>query len=322
MPMTPKSVRSAWEHVWQSEHVFDDQTMKPAPPNLESAALLALLRAPGARWQQIAADVEEAGSALVVLEQQSVRAQASIFDESAGAPDLTTHLADLDAWTRDGFSLLTVLDAEYPENLRTAYDRPPLVFVAGELRAEDSRSIAVVGTRRPTDDGTAISRRISGHLVTHGYTVASGLAAGIDTAAHVAALEADGRTVAVIGTGLRRSYPKENAGLQARIAQEGAVISQFWPDAPPTKRSFPMRNGVMSGFALATVVVEAGQNSGSRMQARLALQHNRPVFLLRSLLVNAWATEMQRRPGVYVVDEPSQITETIQRLTSPALLTA
>ena len=304
------------------EHLFDAQPVKSAPPNLESAALLALLRARGARWQQIADDVEEAGSALVVLEQQSVGAQASIFDESAGAPDLTTHLADLEAWAGDGFSILTVLDAQYPENLRTTHDRPPLVFVAGELRPEDSRSVAVVGTRRPTDGGIASARRIADHLASHGYAVASGLAAGIDTVAHVAALEAGGRTVAVIGTGLRRAYPKENAALQVRIAKVGAVISQFWPDAPPTKRSFPMRNGVMSGFALATVVVEAGQNSGSRMQARLALQHNRPVFLLRSLLTNDWATEMQRRPGVYVVDEPAQITETIERLTSPALLTA
>lgn len=290
-------------------------------PSLESAALLTLLRARGARWQQIAHEVEEAGSALLVLQQGSAAAQTSLFDRSQ-PPDLSAQIAELDAWVREGISVLTVLDAGYPENLRTVYDRPPLVFVAGELRPEDSRSVAVVGTRRPTDDGIARARRIGRHLAASGYTVASGLAAGIDTTAHTAALEAGGRTVAVIGTGLRRAYPKQNAGLQARIAEEGAVVSQFLPDAPPTKQSFPMRNGVMSGLALATVVVEAGEVSGSRMQARLALQHNRPVFLLRSLLEHDWATSMQHRPGVYVVDEPEQITETIDRLTSPTLLTA
>ena len=291
-------------------------------PNLESAALLTLLRAPGARWQQIAHDVEETGSALLVLQQASAAGQPSLFDPPSQPPDLSSQIAEIDAWVREGISVLTVLDAGYPENLRTVYDRPPLVFVAGELRPEDSRSVAVVGTRRPTDDGIARARRIGRHLAASGYTVASGLATGIDTTAHTAALEAGGRTVAVIGTGLRRAYPKQNAGLQARIAEEGAVVSQFLPDAPPTKQSFPMRNGVMSGLALATVVVEAGEVSGSRMQARLALQHNRPVFLLRSLLEHDWATSMQRLPGVYVVDEPEQITETIDRLTSPTLLTA
>ena len=291
-------------------------------PNLETAALIALLRATGARWQKVADDVEEAGSALRVLEHGSEDDPARLFDDGGEPSDLAPHLADLDAWVLEGIRVLTVLDADYPENLRTAYDRPPLIFVAGELCAEDDRSVAVVGTRRPTDDGIARARLIARRLVAEGYSVASGLAAGVDAAAHTAALEAGGRTVAVIGTGLRRSYPRENAELQARITSEGAVISQFWPDAPPTKRSFPMRNGVMSGFALATVVVEAGEISGSRMQARLALEHNRPVFLLRSLLEHDWATSMQQRPGVYVVDEPEQITETIQRLTSPELLTA
>jgi DNA processing protein len=296
--------------------------MEASAQNLETAALLTLLRTSGARWQQIADDVEEAGSARHVLERVSEDEQTSLFDEGAVPEDLRAQLAELHDWAREGIRVRTVLDADYPENLRTVYDRPPLVFVAGELRPEDGRSVAVVGTRRPTDDGIARAQRIANHLASSGYTVASGLATGIDTTAHTAALEAGGRTVAVIGTGLRRAYPKGNTGLQARIAKEGAVISQFLPDAPPTRRSFPMRNVVMSGLALATVVVEAGEVSGSRMQARLALQHNRPVFLLRSLLEHDWAASMQQRPGVYVIDEPEQITETIQRLTSPTLLTA
>jgi DNA processing protein len=216
--------------------------------------------------------------------------------------------------------LLTVLDADYPENLRTVHDRPPLIFVAGALAARDSRSIAVVGARKATSAGQAAAGAVAEHLVDAGYTVASGLAAGIDTAAHTAALARGGRTIAVIGTGLRRVYPPQNASLQRRIADEGAVISQFWPEAPPSRRSFPMRNAVMSGLTLASVVVEASQTSGSRMQARLALAHGRPVFLLRALLAHEWAREFATLPGTYVVGSPEEITGTVERLTSSSAL--
>ncbi|HEY1568569.1 MAG TPA: DNA-processing protein DprA, partial [Solirubrobacteraceae bacterium] len=137
---------------------------------------------------------------------------------------------------------------------------------------------------------------------------------GIDTAAHEAALAAGGRTVAVIGTGLHHSYPPENEALQRRIGAEGAVVSQFWPDAAPSRTSFPRRNGVMSGLALGTVVVEASFRSGARLQARLALAHGRPVFLWSAVLGEPWAREFAERPGVYVVDEAAQVMETVERL--------
>jgi DNA processing protein len=161
---------------------------------------------------------------------------------------------------------------------------------------------------------------IARHLVGAGFTVFSGLAAGIDTAAHRSALEAGGRTVAVIGTGLRRVYPPQNADLQQRIAAECAVVSQFWPDAPPSRISFPMRNAVMSGMTLATVVVEASHTSGARTQARLALEHGRPVLLLESLLAQDWARRFAMRPGTHVVRTPAEISATVERLTSPDAL--
>jgi DNA processing protein len=139
--------------------------------------------------------------------------------------------------------------------------------------------------------------------------VVSGLAAGIDTAALSAALSAGGRAVAVIGTGLRRSYPKEN---QQRIGEAGLVISQFLPDAPPTKTMFPMRNAVMSGYSAATVVVEAPNRSGARMQARLALEHGRQVFLLDTLLVNDWARDYAERPNTVVVRDVSDVIQHLQ----------
>jgi DNA processing protein len=181
----------------------------------------------------------------------------------------------------------------------------------------------VVGARKATPQGLASAATIAQHLTDNGYTVVSGLAAGIDTAAHTAALARNGRTVAVIGTGLARCYPAQNAALQRRIAADCAVISQFWPDAPPSRRSFPMRNAVMSGFALATVVVEASDTSGARMQARLACAQGRPVFLLASLVQRqAWAKDYASRPGTHVVRQPEDITTILERLIAPGSLVA
>ncbi|GAA3754215.1 hypothetical protein GCM10022225_43750 [Plantactinospora mayteni] len=153
-------------------------------------------------------------------------------------------------------------------------------------------------------------------LAERGVTVASGLAKGIDTAAHSAALDAGGRTVAVIGTGIRRYYPAANRQLQDQITEVGLVISQFWPDAQPTKQSFPMRNAVMSGYAVATVVVEAGETSGARIQARLALQHGRPVVLTSQVMRCDWAKTFAENPGVYVVHGTVELLEAIEDILS------
>ena len=173
--------------------------------------------------------------------------------------------------------------------------------------------------RVATDAGLAYAREVASGLVDAGYTVVRGLAAGVDTAAHTGALDHGGRTVAVIGTGLRRAYPAANAELQQRIA--AAVVSQFWPDAPPSKRTFPMRNVVMSGLARATVVIEASDTSGARMQAGFALAHGRPVFLLSSLLEHAWGRDHAERPGTYVVEEAGEIVEHVERLLAADTLT-
>jgi DNA processing protein len=290
----------------------------------ERAALIALLRHGKRPWHLYADLVEERGSAIAVLDDESSEdpTQTTLLPPD-NADKLREAQQEIDAWESRGLRLLTVLDDGYPENLRAVHDRPPLIFVAGALRSSDSRALAVVGARKPSSAGVRIASDIASHLVAHDFVVASGLAAGIDTAAHTAALKAGGRTIAVIGTGLNRSYPPENAGLQRTIAIEGAVVSQFWPDAPPTRRTFPMRNATMSGLTLATVVVEASQTSGSRMQARLALAHGRPVFLHSDLVrQHSWAREFATRPGTHVVDTPTQVTTIIERLTESGALTA
>jgi DNA processing protein len=189
-----------------------------------------------------------------------------------------------------------------------------VLFVRGALDARDERSVAIVGTRKASERGVAQAQAIARDLVAADYVVVSGLAAGIDTAAHTATLETGGRTVAVLGTGLRHAFPKANAELQDRLSRESAVLSQFWPGQEPRRWTFPQRNAVMSGFARATVVVEASHTSGARMQARLALEHGRPVFLLRSLLEHKWAQGYRDRPGVYVVDEGTEIVAHLERL--------
>jgi DNA processing protein len=228
-------------------------------------------------------------------------------------------MLELEQWRRQGIRVLTPTASDYPENLRTVDDRPPLLFVAGRLERRDMRSVAVVGSRRPSAGGLATARGIARHLVSRGYTVVSGLATGIDAAAHTAALEARGRTIAAIGTGLSVCYPPQNRALQQRIAGDGVVVSQFWPDAPPTRQSFPLRNAVMASLSLASVIVEAGPTSGARTEARFALSHGRPVILLPSLLEQEWACEMAQRPGTYVAQTPAQVLSLVDRLTEESL---
>jgi DNA processing protein len=283
----------------------------------ESAALVTLLRTGKRPWTVYAEVVADAGSAIQVLEEER---EPTLFDTQPDELEATER--QIAEWEDGGMRLLTILDDKYPENLRAVHDRPPLIFVAGQLASEDSRAIAVIGARRATRRGIDTARTVAAHLVEAGFTIASGLAEGIDTAAHTAALARGGRTIAVIGTGLGRSYPLGNARLQARIATRCAVVSQFWPDSPARKQSFPMRNAVMSGLSLATVVVEAGETSGARTQARLALAHGRPVFLHEAVLDQGWARACAERPGTHVIRTPDEITSTVDRLTSPGALTA
>jgi DNA processing protein len=292
-------------------------------PDVETAALVALLRV-GQRPAHVYAElVEQAGSARAILDRELESPQGEQTTLLRADPDplLAEAATDVSAWTAQGIRPLSVLDSAYPENLRGVHDRPPLIFVAGQLLQADTRAVAVIGTRRASDNGLQTATTIARHLAASGFTVVSGLAAGIDTAAHRAALESSGRTVAVIGTGLNRAYPAQNAALQARMATQGAVVSQFWPDSPPRREAFPQRNATMSGLALATVIVEASQTSGVRIQARRALAHGRPVFLTTDVAAEPWAKELARRPGAHVIQAPEQIVAAVDRLDTAATLT-
>jgi DNA processing protein len=213
--------------------------------------------------------------------------------------------------------LITIADEAYPENLKLIFNRPPFIWVRGHLAARNLRAIAVVGTRQATSEGRAAAAGLARGLAQADVTVLSGLARGIDTAAHTAALDAGGATVAVIGTGiLAPVYPPENEQLARRIVENGgAIVSQFWPEAPPQKINFPRRNVVMSGMAAGTVVVEAGATSGAKMQARLALEHGKRLFLPDSLVASQdWASRYAARPGVTVVRDLTDILEELVKI--------
>lgn len=288
----------------------------------EQAALIALLRRGDRPWHHYAQLTEAAGSALAILDGR----YSDPYEEEhlvlfADEPrqdvaDLDAIAGEIDTWESEGMAFVTVLDDGYPINLRSIHNRPPFLFIRGALLPEDERSVAVVGTRHPSDHGLDAAREVTEGLVEAGYTIVSGLAHGIDGCAHEPALAHTGQTMAVVGTGLRRTYPTDHASLAERIADSGAVVSQFWPDAPPTKTSFPMRNITMSGIALATVVIEASARSGARMQARLALEHGRRVFLHESLLEHDWARDYAERPGTTVVHSAADAVEQVERLTS------
>ncbi|MGC5030478.1 DNA-processing protein DprA [Micromonospora sp. DT229] len=260
---------------------------------IERAALVALLRRPHAGWPETTLQIQENGSAKAVLD-HTVGHSATLFPDADSATSLLdAAAAEIAEWQAEGIGVHAFFDATYPAQLLGIREMPPLLFSRGDLRVHD-RAVALVGSRKASRDGLRIARACATTLVGRGVTVVSGLATGIDTAAHTAALEAGGRTVADVGL----------------------VISQFWPDTPPSRQSFPMRNAVMSGYAVATVVVEAGETSGARVQARLALQHGRPVVLTSQVMQCDWAKAFAEKPGVYVVHGTAQLLEAVDDILS------
>lgn len=212
---------------------------------------------------------------------QSVAASARAPARSALEREVAAQLSRLN---KAGGRIVTFWDAEYPENLKRIYDPPPYLWVLGALQPRDASGIAVVGTRSPTPYGIQVADRMSAGLACLGLPVISGLARGIDTAAHRAAVRAGGRTVAVIGSGIDVIYPPENRGLAQTLLQEGAIISEFEMGAKPDAVNFPRRNRLVSGISLGVLVVETGPEGGAMITAHLALDQGREVFATPSPL--------------------------------------
>ncbi len=179
---------------------------------------------------------------------------------------------------RRGLNILTLADPDYPRPLRAIDDPPPVLYLKGECIAKDELAIAIVGTRRPSPYGRMIAEKLAKELGRLGFTIVSGLALGIDTAAHRGALAAGARTIAVLGGGFANLYPRQNANLADEIARSGAVMSEYPIGTPPDRWTFPRRNRVISGLARGAVVVEAPKKSGALITAKCALEQGREVF--------------------------------------------
>lgn len=177
-----------------------------------------------------------------------------------------------------GIQVLTLLDEEYPTNLRQIDAPPPVLYVRGALQPNDSWAVAIVGTRRASVYGREVALSLSRDLAANGITVVSGLALGVDTVAHKCAVENDGRTIAVLGSSVDQIYPPENRGLAQKITEQGAIISEYPLGTRPDANNFPPRNRIISGLSRGVVIVEAGERSGALITAKFAAEQGRDVF--------------------------------------------
>ena len=222
----------------------------------------------------------------------------------------------LEVCDRVGVDVVVVGGDGYPPNLAAIYNPPPLLYVRGELLPTDSYAVAVVGSRAPDRYGRTVAEGLGAELARRGITVVSGMARGIDSIAHRAALKAGGRTVAVLGCGIDVVYPPENARLYEKISMQGACITEFHPGTRPESVNFPRRNRVISGLSLGVVVVEASAKSGSLITAAFALEQGREVFAVPGEITKGVCRGSNRliKAGAKLVEDVDDIVEEIAEL--------
>ena len=246
-------------------------------PNIGPAKVRALLDHFGdleVAWHADHASLVQAG-----LDRRAINS----LIETRARLDLDAEMAKLE---RHRVRVLTWEDDEYPSLLRQIYGPPPVLYVRGELHPDDEWAVAVVGTRKATVYGKEVARRLCSELARNRVTVVSGLARGIDGVAHRAALDAGGRTIAVMGCGLDRIYPPEHRKLAQDIIGNGALVSDYPLGVPPDAGNFPPRNRIISGLSLGVVVVEAGERSGALITVNFALEQGREVFAVPGNILN------------------------------------
>ncbi len=209
---------------------------------------------------------------------------------------------------------ITLFDEGYPSNLKEIYDPPIVLYVKGNLEPADKMAVAIVGCRRCSYYGRQTAHRLAKELAGMGITIVSGMARGIDTAAHNGALSRGGRTIAVLGNGLASIYPPENKGLADRIAQSGALISEFSMAQQPLPENFPRRNRIISGLSLGTVVIEAAKDSGALITARCAMEQGREVFAApgEAGLKNSFGPNRLIKDGAKLIEEAIDIIEELR----------
>jgi DNA processing protein len=223
--------------------------------------------------------LERSEGDLAEIPKLKVTTRRAILKTAEGKRDEAAR-RELERLSERGVRLLPYLDPEFPSNLSNISASPALLFVKGTLLPGDENAIGVVGTRRCDSYGLKMTRQIAGELASRGITIVSGLAYGVDAAAHEAALNAGGRTWAFLASGFDRMYPPEHQGLADRIAEQGALLSEFTLDEKPLRNHFPSRNRLISGSTLGVLIVQAPAKSGALITARYAMEQNREVFAL------------------------------------------
>jgi DNA processing protein len=218
---------------------------------------------------------------------------------------------DLEKLDDEGVKIVSITEDAYPAHLKEISNPPTLLFIRGSFIPEDRYAVAIVGSRVPTTYGTSQAERMAGELARMGFTIVSGFARGIDTAGHRGAVQAGGRTIAVMGSGIDVPYPAENKHIMEKIATCGAVISEFPPGTPPDRANFPRRNRIISGLSLGVLVVEAAKDSGSLITAALALEQGKEVFSMPGNITsaNSKGTNELIKKGARVVTRAEDILE-------------
>ncbi len=271
-------------------------------------ALTAALGAPESIFEAAPSDLRAAPG----VGEAAVRA---ILGQRAGMrPD-----TELERAERLGYAVITPADSGYPAPLAAIHDPPLALYVWGTLAPGDARALAVVGSRHVTVYGRETAERLAYQLAQAGFTVVSGLARGIDTAAHRGALKAGGRTLAVLGGGLDCLYPEENADLAESMTRQGAVLSEFPLGRQPDKTTFPMRNRIVSGLSMGVLVVEAGPTSGALITAAEALEQGRPVFAVPGRIDSPASRGSHRllKEGARLVEDLDDILQEFEFLIPP-----
>ena len=285
---------------------------------------LRLSRAPGATVQAISTLLEAFGSIGAVFSassselEQYLPAHRALASAIAGEFDAEQLDSDCDWLRQSNNYLIPFTDQRYPPLLREASGCPTSLFVCGNVDMLSMPQLAIVGSRNPTASGEENARAFAGSLASAGLTITSGLAQGIDAAAHAGAIAAGGKTVAVMGTGLTRVYPSAHRQLAHQIADNGALVSEFPLDAPPRREHFPQRNRIIAGLSLGTLVVEAAVKSGSLITARLAAESGREVFALPGSIHSPLAKGCHQliRQGAKLVETAEDIVEELGPLAS------
>lgn len=279
----------------------------------EAALLLALLTQTRESWAGVAKELATLGSVAAVVESRP-ELQPSLFDDFNPLEEATNRCREeLEKLADRDIRCLPLTDDDYPNALREMKAPPPFVFIRGTLDHRDHAGVAVIGSRKVPQASLDLAHTWAADLAAAGVVVISGLAAGVDRAAHLGALSARARTTAVIGTGILQAYPAENRELQERIAAEGLVVSQFLPTAPPSKTSFPMRNAVMAAWSRATLVIDAGDRSGAALQARLAFEQGKTLLLHIQLQAETWARDFVENGKAAFVASPQEVTDALCR---------